>query len=168
MRTAEQSREEFNQSMVPYTAVIVQTEYHQFTDEYFATLGLVAPQARLKYIPPAWIGVRYLDQIIADFPREPRGVRIESIPQVIPSGNFLVCDTYANEGETMEIAMLRLVEQGIESRTIWGLTTETAERRHIPTLETALEWCFYRRRQRNLMRRVMRDLGITLPSLDLV
>ena len=129
MRAWIESRMQFNSEMNPYTAVIVQTEHFHFSDEFFQENDLICPQQRIKYIPPSWVGVRYFSEFVENYKNKDilEIPRKEEIPVINPFAKYLICDDYIDEGNTMEIAMERLLKAGVKQKNIWGIIRERGD-----------------------------------------
>jgi hypothetical protein len=87
------------------------------------------PQETLFYMPPYWAG----PMSIVDCGRPSRGeslegLRQESIPKIKEKyANYLICDDYLSEGDTMEIAAIRLMEAGANPELIWVYLTNAKD-----------------------------------------
>ena len=166
MKTISNSREEFNSAMNPYVAVIVQTEHEPFLDEFFSGNGLILPDGRINYTPPAWVGVEYSAYFMGAYGGEkPEKWREEKIPEINPFEKYLICDDYSNEGETFEVAMMRLVEKGVKLDNIWCISRGGNKEIKAIILDKGTEWHKYRLRQKNLIRMTLENLGFAFPSL---
>lgn len=170
MRTIEQSRTEFNTSMDPYCAVIIQTEYKPFTNDFFNENDLAIPASRIEYTPPAWVGAEYMPLFSASYGRKAiyEKTRDEKIPRLPLLRNYLICDDYVSDGETLEIAMLRFVERGIKMKNIWCISYRgTAKQSEIVLLDNGLAWHNYRIERRGLARTTLEAIGFKMPKLEI-
>jgi len=118
LRTIVESQYEFNNIMQPYIQVNVMTSGAKIN---LQGLGIGSPEKTLFYTPPYWVGpesVRLCQ--IAEEGEDIKRFRKEVIPSLKePYGNYLVCDDYLSEGDTMEIATIRLLEAGVNPESIW-------------------------------------------------
>ncbi len=166
MRLLPESRQDFNETMSPYTAVIVKTFPTQPNDEFFRSLGLRLPRKRTEYTPPSWVGPTYTSDVLEFYKTGFRGMRKEQIPFCDPLDKYLLCDDYCCTGETLEIAMIRLMEQGVKLDNLWVFTlhgnSEIKDRVNI--LETGREWHNYHLRHISTSRRVLEELGFKFPE----
>jgi len=169
MKTITESREEFNSTMDPYVALVIKTEHKPFTDEFFKKNGLIVPSSRVYYVPPPWVGAEFSPHFIAVYGRDdrPDKWREETIPQIKPMEKYLLCDDYSSDGETLEIAIIRLMESGVNPDYIWCLTHANFEMKKGPVLDRSLAWHHYRLRQNGLTRIILEDLGFKYPGLDI-
>ena len=170
MRTLSESREEFNSEMKKYIAMIIQTEHMPFSRDFFMEKGLPVPICKVYYTPPSWVGVEYSPSfcsvLVTD--KKPKKSREEVIPEIKPSDKYLICDDYSNEGETFEIAMLRLVQNGVNIDNIWAISRDgNSEMTKRIVLDKGREWHKYRLRRNGTTRLMMKELGFQFPSLDL-
>jgi hypothetical protein len=166
MRTLTESREEFNPTMNPYTAIIVQTEHFRFSDEFFIQNGLICPKDRIKYTPPSWVGAENSPYFMASCkrPEKPIKTREERIPEINSKERYLICDDYSNDGETFEIAIIRLMEAGVKLENIWGITQEGNKEHKGIVLNKGIDWHEYRLKREGITRLVLENLGFTYPS----
>jgi len=169
MREIIESRKEFNSSMKPYIAMIVQTEQYPFSNDFFTENGLILPKKRVNYTPPPWVGVNYSVHFVAAYGRnvKPTKSREEIIPKINPSSKYLICDDYSAGGNTLEIAAIRLVEHGVKIDNIWGITQKgNSEIKDRVVLDRAIEWHNYQKRSPHMRKAMLEDLGFVHPSLD--
>gem|GEM_PF-4855483 len=170
MRTLSESKEEFNSEMSKYIAMVVQTEHKPFSRAFFVENGLSVPVRKIYYTPPPWVGAEYTASFISHYNKDkkPKKWREEVIPGINSNDKYLICDDYANDGETFEIAILRLVRNGVKIENIWALSrggnAEIAEK---IILDKGIEWHNYRLRRNGTTRMMMNELGFKLPSIDL-
>jgi hypothetical protein len=168
MRTLNEAREEFNSRMNSYFALIIETDRGYFSDESFLRSKLNLPAKRLSYIPPAWAGAEFSAEFVASYRKNsPEKTREEIIPENIEQGNYLICDDFVNDGETFEIAFVRLVEGGIKLENIWAVSARgTSRQTGIALLDTAKKWHEYFISRTSLNRKILETLGLNLPRLD--
>ncbi len=169
MRRILESRNEFNSTMNPYTAMIIQTEHFPFIDEFFSSMKLILPTKRILYTPPSWVGASYSPDFMATYKTQdkPKRLRDEEIPELNHQGRYLLCDDYLCTGETFEIAMVRLIERGVNLNNIWGITMGNAETKEA-SLEKGIEWHKYRLRQKDsLSRTILHEMGFAFPTLSI-
>ncbi|MBW2973940.1 hypothetical protein KY346_06145 [Candidatus Woesearchaeota archaeon] len=170
MRELTESREEFNQRMQSYIAMIIQTEYKPFSDDFFIENGLNVPNSRIAYTPPSWTGAEYSPSFISVYgtDEKPEEWREEIVPDIVSSERYLICDDYSDEGETFEIAMIRLVQQGVKLEDIWCISRDgNSDIEKKIVLDTAFEWHQYRKKRKGLTRIILEELGFEFPSLKL-
>lgn len=170
MRTVSESREEFNSEMSKYIAMVIRTEYEPFSRDFFIENGLSVPVCKIYYTPPSWVGAEYSPSFVSvqGTNRKPKKSREEVIPKIKPDDKYLICDDYSNEGETFEIAMLRLVQNGVDIDNIWAISRNgNAEITKRIILDKGREWHKYRLRRNGTTRLMMKELGFQFPSLDL-
>ncbi len=168
MKTINQSREEFNSTMNPYTLMVVQTEHTHFSDEGFRNKGLICPSERVAYTPPLWTGVSYGLEAVTLYLRgeKPLRMREEKIPVINSLGKYLICDDYSSSGQTFEIAMVRLVEAGVWMNNIWCITSHGNEEQSSPILDKGIEWHKYMNAHENILKSILKRDGFKFPSLN--
>lgn len=167
MRELAQAREEFNSGMKDYTAMIVQTEHYPFSNNFFLKNNLILPNKIINYTPPAWVGVEYMD-IVLDAVcnnKKPKKWREEIMPD-LDSEKYLICDDACGEGNTFEIAMVRLVERDIRLENIWCIAQEGNREQREPLLEKGIEWHKYNIREGNLAT-ILKWSGFNFPPLTI-
>jgi len=168
MKTVSQSREEFNSTMNPYVAMIVQTEHYPFSDDsFFNKKGLILPIKRILYTPPVWTGIEYMNMTL-DFllhNKKPQKWRAEVIP-ALDSEKYLICDDACGEGNTFEVAMVRLAENGIRLENIWCISQEGCRGQREPLLDKGHEWHKYHIKEGRLYARLLESTGFDFPSLE--
>jgi hypothetical protein len=168
MKSISESREEFNSTMNPYNAMIIQTEHYPFSENFFFKNKLVLPNKRVAYTPPMWAGVEYMPYFIPMYEgkEKPERWREEKIATINSLEKYLICDDYSNEGETFEIAMIRLVEKGVKLEDIWCITQKgNKEMKGDIILDKGIEWHNYFIRQDGFIRKILKEYGIIVPSL---
>jgi hypothetical protein len=169
MRELTESRTEFNSIMQSYIAMIVQTEYEPFSEDFFIENGLNTPEDRVNYVPPPWAGAAFSPSFFSVYGRDekPRRWREEMIPEINQSKKYLICDDYSANGQTLDIAIIRLVQQGVKIEDIWGITIKgNTEIKNKVVLEKGIEWRNYRKRQICPTRVALEELGFVFPSLE--
>lgn len=174
MRELAEAREAFNALMQDYTAVIVQTERKplQFSDDFFMQNGLAVPRKKVPYTAPAFVGARYHPDFVARYRKgknPPLNIRPEIIPEVDGDEKYLICDDYCSHGDTLEIAMLRLLERGVDFDRIWCIAQRTvggAEGKELWYLDRGREWHAYRKSEEGWRRLILKSQGFEFPSID--
>ncbi len=166
MKTVSNSRNEFNSAMNPYVAMIVQTEHEPFSDKFFSGNRLILPEGRINYTPPPWAGVEYSAYFMGAYGQgKPEKAREEIIPVINPLEKYLICDDYSNDGETFEVAIIRLVERGVKLENIWCISRGGNKDLKAILLGKGLDWHNYRLEQNGFMRKILGELGFVFPSL---
>lgn len=169
IRSLSESREEFNTTMQLYTAVIVQTDHIGFSNDFFTGRGLILPTKRVEYTPPPWAGADYMPYFLGAYGKldvKPKISREEIIPQLDALDKYLICDDYVSNGETFEIAMIRLTDQGVGLENIWCLSNDGFEQQNFASLDKAIKWHEYRVKRKSPYRMMLRNLGFEFPSLE--
>ncbi len=122
LRRLRSSALEFNTTMHPFIVIMVELKDKMFKnlENYFSAHSLHWPDEILSYTPPSFVGARFSRANLKSYPSG-TNLRNEIIPKIDPDKNYLICDDYADFGNTFEMAIIRLIEQGAELNNIWCL-----------------------------------------------
>jgi len=105
------------------------------------------------------------------FDSEFHGMRQEKIPVFDPRKKYLICDDYSNTGDTIEIAIIRLLEQDVGLDNIWGFTLHGNNEvgyQGDQILDKGIEWHKYHLRQISPFRQALQELGFKFPQFPLL